>query len=292
MSVPSGAIYALLAGVSFGAYIFVFKRYFGHYSASGVTGVIYGLSFGWYLAYLLISGSFNALTVPRLAVWEVLFVVVSVLFFVGALFALYLALYAGDISYVTPISKISPVIVLPLEILLLNEYLTPVQITGVVCTTIAVYIANYQGGPLLAPFLRVGRYRPAQLALLSAALIAIFQLSQRVILQDIGLPLELWVLLKTGSVGILLVATANGVDPTTFKDDLPSLAGAALFVAVGEVFAALGFALVPASIASPLVSTQAIVAVILGGILLNEEAFIQRFVAASLAVLGVWLIAG
>lgn len=293
MSVPTGAIYALIAGVSFGAYIFVFKRYFGHYTAAGVTGIVYGLSFGWYVAYLVFTDGFDVVSItPTLTVGEVLFVAVSVLFFVGALLSLYLALEAGDISYVTPISKISPVIVLPLELLLLSEYLTPLQISGVICTTVAVYVANYRSGSLVAPLLRVGRYRPAQLALLSAALLAFFQLSQRIVLQDVGVPLELWVLLKTGGVGLLLIAMASSVDMTDFKGDLPLLAVAALFVTVGEVFAALGFALVPASIASPLLSLQAIVAVVLGGVLLGEEAFVQRFVAASLAVIGVWLIAG
>lgn len=292
MNVPPGAVYALLAGVAFGAYIFAFKRYLGHYSASGVTGVVYGLAFGWYLAYLLVSGDVSRSVMPSLAAAEILFVAAAIVFFVGGLSALYLALYAGDISYVTPISKISPVIVLPLEVLFLREYLTPVQTVGVVCTTVAVYVANYREDSLLAPFLRVGRYRPAQLALLSAALLAVFQLSQRIVLQDIGVPLEIWVLLKTGGVGVLLLATARGVDPAAFRDDLPLLVGAALFVAVGEVFAALGFSLVPASVASPLVSVQAIVAVLLGGVLLEEEAFLQRFAAAALAVLGVWLIAG
>lgn len=293
MSVPLGAGYALLAGVTLGAYIFVFKRHFSRHSATTVTGIVYGLAFGWYLAYLVAVGDADvASDVPALSAVEIGFVAAAVIFFVAGLLALYVALDRGDISYVTPISKISPVIVLPLEILLLSEYLTPVQIAGVVCTTFAVYVANYQSESLVAPFLRVGRYRPAQLALLSAALIAVFQLSQRIVLQDIGVPLELWVLAKTGGVGLLLIGTVRSADLSVVRDDLPLLALSGLLVAVGEVFAALGFALVPASIASPLISLQAIVAVVLGGILLGEEAFAQRFVAASLAVVGVWLIAG
>jgi drug/metabolite transporter (DMT)-like permease len=75
------------------------------------------------------------------------------------------------------------------------------------------------------------------------------------------------------------------------RDDLPKFAVAGAGVAVGEHVTSLAFQQVPASIASPIINTQAIVAVLLGGVLLRERAFATRLVAAALAVCGVGLIA-
>ena len=62
-------------------------------------------------------------------------------------------------------------------------------------------------------------------------------------------------------------------------------------VAVAEHATSLAFSLVPASVASPIINTQAVVAVVLGGVVLREEAFGIRLAAAGLAVVGVGLIA-
>jgi len=62
-------------------------------------------------------------------------------------------------------------------------------------------------------------------------------------------------------------------------------------LAAGEYVTTLAFALVPASIASPIINTQAIIAVLLGGILLGEQYFRTRLLAALLAVVGVTMIA-
>jgi drug/metabolite transporter (DMT)-like permease len=75
------------------------------------------------------------------------------------------------------------------------------------------------------------------------------------------------------------------------RGDLLKFALAGAGVALGEHVTSLAFQQVPASIASPIINTQAIVAVLLGGIVLRERAFATRLVAAGLAVCGVGLIA-
>lgn len=62
-------------------------------------------------------------------------------------------------------------------------------------------------------------------------------------------------------------------------------------VSVGEYAVALAFASLPASLASPLISFQSVVAVILGGIVLQEADFRRRIVASFLLVCSVALIA-
>ena len=90
------------------------------------------------------------------------------------------AIDIGEISYVTPIGKIVPVFVLPMEILLLGELLTPLQLAGVALATVAVYVANFQGGAWIEPIRRAAHSRAAQFALLSTALFAIGDVGRRV----------------------------------------------------------------------------------------------------------------
>lgn len=54
---------------------------------------------------------------------------------------------------------------------------------------------------------------------------------------------------------------------------------------------ALAFSSVPASVASPIISLQAVVAVVLGGVVLDEDGLALRLAAAGSATVGVALIA-
>ncbi|MFC6903670.1 DMT family transporter [Halalkalicoccus tibetensis] len=282
-----GLLASVLAALLWGSYLFALKRYFSGYSASVITVVVHTIAIALYAPVAIASVPPDALGTlaaggPGLAT----IVVANALAFV----AFIRAIEAGEISYVAPISKIVPVFVLPLEIVLLGEYLTPVQISGVVLATLAVYVANFTGGSLLDPIRQALRSPAAGFALLSAALYAVGDVGRRVTLQELALPTELFVVgLLGGMVVVLSPHAARSWTP--IRGDLPKFLAAGLLVAVAEHLTALAFSLVPASIASPIINTQAIVAVVLGGVLLREAAFRTRLVAAVLAVIGVTLIA-
>jgi uncharacterized membrane protein len=218
-------------------------------------------------------------------------IVVGTVLAAAAAFLLFLrALSAGDVSYVAPINKIVPVFVLPIEVLLLQQRLTPLQIAGVVVATLAVYVANYRAGSLLDPLRKAATARPAQLALLSAACYGVSDVGKRVVLQELSIQPELWV--PTLLVGVLVVVLPLALrEWTPVRGDLPKFALGGAGVALGEHVTSLAFQQAPASIASPVINTQAVVAVLLGGVVLRERAFATRLVAAGLAVCGVGLIA-
>jgi len=196
------------------------------------------------------------------------------------------------VSYVAPISKIVPVFVLPIEIVALGQVLTPLEVAGVVVATAAVYVANFRGGALLDPLRRATTSTAARLAILSAMAFGVSDVARRVALQELAIPVGLWVPLLLGGVAaVLLPAALRAETPATLRADLPKFAVGGLFVAAGEGLTNTAFSLVPASIASPIINTQAVVAVVLGGLLLNEEQFGVRLVAATLAVIGVTMIA-
>lgn len=288
-----GIGFALIGALIWGVYLFALKQHFAEIPAAVL--IVYANAFAvvWYapmLGHSLgIAGTREAIAVlvgPQIAVLGITAVLVA-----GAILTLLWALAAGDVSYVAPISKIVPVFVLPIEVLLLGQLLGPLQVAGVVVATVAVYVANYHGGSLTEPIRRAATSKAAQLGLLSAMLFAVSDVTKRIGLQELAIPSVLWVPLLLGGVLLVVLPVAIRAHPATIRPALPKLAVLGGVLAVGEYVTTLAFALVPASVASPILNTQAIVAVLLGGILLNESYFRTRLFAALLAVVGVTMIA-
>ena len=290
MTVSSGVAYGLLAATAWGGVLFLKKRYFDDYASEVFMPAVFYAGLLWYLPVFLLRAPPD-LGVAGLTLREGAFVVGTLVGLALGLLLTFAALDYGDVSYVAPISKLTPAFVLPLEIVLLNEHLSAVQVVGIVLATAAVYLANYHGTGLLAPLYRAGGSRPARLALLSALVVAFVNLGQRVVLQGVSLYLPVWVGLKLLCVPLLLtpLALRRGFDVT--RRDALGLFAVGGVLAVGEYLVSLTFASLSASIATPLVGLQAIVAVVLGGFVLGEERFAARFGAAVVAVLAIGFIA-
>lgn len=116
---------------------------------------------------------------------------------------------------------------------------------------------------------------------------------QRFVLQELGIDPPLWVLATRGGIALLLVPFAFRA--TTITEIRSHWRG---FVVVGLLnvglahFASVAFDQVSASIASPLVNTQSIVAVALGDLILREGVIRYRALGVLLAVAGITFIAG
>ena len=282
------------AALVWGGYLFYLKRAFEDYPASLLTVCINSFALVWYLPVFLTGvgpgRASDALATFGLA--ETGIVALTATMVAAAMIAFLRALAVGDVSYVAPISKIVPVFVLPIEIVALGQVLTPLQVAGVLVATAAVYVANFRGGSLLEPLRQATTSTAARLAILSAMAFGVSDVARRIALQELAIPVELWVPLLLGGVAVVLFPAALRAEtPATFRGDLPKFAVGGLFVAAGEGLTNVAFSLVPASIASPIINTQAIVAVLLGGLLLDEQQFGIRIVAAVLAVIGVTMIA-
>lgn len=273
--------------------MYVLKRRFADLPAAVLTVTINAAALVWYTPVAV--ATLDVAAVPTLAALGVVGVaaIVTAIGATAAAFVLFLyAIKAGEVSYVAPINKIAPVFVVPLEVLLLGEVLTPLQLVGVVVATVAVYVANYRPGVggLLSPFRRAAVSRPALLALVSAVGFAAADFSRRVALQEAAVPTPAFVLVMLGGVLVVLLPLAVRTwRPVRHR--VTDLVALGALVAVGEHVTSMAFSLVPASVASPIVNTQAVVAVILGGVLLGERYFRIRLLAAGLAVVGVTLIA-
>ena len=292
MDVNPGVGYAVAAALVWGGYLFALKRYFD-LPSTVLTAVSDAFAVAWYLPFAAVTmpadaastlaavSTRSALVVAGIVVVTAIAVVVSIR-----------ALTVGDVSYVAPINKIVPVFVLPIEMGLLGATLAPVQVAGVFVATSAVYVANYRRGPLLAPFREAARNRAAQLALASAALYGVSDVGKRVVLGTLDLPPQVWVPVLYAGITLTVLPFALRAWPDGgVGNDLPRLAALGAVAVFGEHLTSLAFAAVPASIASPIVNTQAVVAVMLGGLVLREGFFGRRLAASGLAVAGVTLVA-
>ncbi|USZ76255.1 DMT family transporter [Halorussus vallis] len=288
--VGTGIWYATLAALVWGGYLFELKRYFSEYPPAVVIVTANAAAVAWYLPYVLLRPAdgpvTGELTLPALGLVGFVLVASAV-----AYLALLYALSAGDVSYVAPLGKLVPAFTLPLEVLLVGEHLAPEQVVGVGFATLAVYLANYQHTGPLAPIRRAATHRPAQLALASAALYAGVDVGTRVLLQGVGIRSDVWALVYTGGVAAVLLPIAVRQWPSGFAAALPKFLAAGAAVAVATHLMMQSFAVLPASVVSPILNTQAVVAVVLGGVLLGEDRFALRLVAGAVAVVGIALIA-
>lgn len=287
-----GFAYAVAAAVVYGVYLYWYKRHFSQHPPLAYLSGTYVAAALWYLPVALLTWPTGDPLVPPGAALAELAVVVGTGLGIGAAIVVSIsAIKLGDVSYVAPLNKLPPVFVLPIEVVALGQHLGAWQVAGVVLVTAGVYAANYEAGGLLAPFRRAAAYRPAQLALLGAFLFGVTDVSKRVLLQEFSLavPLVVYVTLA----GALIVVTPFGLRRFAElpRDAWAGIAGMGLVVATANQLVALSFASLPASVASPIINAQAMVAVLLGGLLLAEPHRARRFAAAALVVAGVALVA-
>jgi drug/metabolite transporter (DMT)-like permease len=283
-----GLLAALAAALLYGCYLACYKHFFGDYPAMAYLLVVETAAVIWYFPVAAPHlAELATVPLPSLAALLVVAALTGL-----AVATILEALRRGDVSYVTPLGKLVPLFVLPLELLYFEATgLSTLQAGGVLLATAGIYAANYESGSLVDPFRRALSYRPAQLALASAAAFAFVDAGKRLLLQELSLAPEVvvWVSL----VGVTLVAAPLGIRQRGQlpRRTLPVLFLVGAVIALGDHLMALGFAELPASVASSIVNAQAVVAVLLGGLVLNEGSFAQRLGAGVLTVVGVGFVA-
>ncbi|MFB6163141.1 MAG: EamA family transporter [Halococcoides sp.] len=287
-----GYLFAGIAALMFGVYLVAIKEYFTAYPFPVFLAVVNSIALVTYLpvAVLTIDGpAFPGgldLRTGGAIVGVAVLTGVAVLFF-------FHALVRGEASYVAPISKIVPVFVLPIEVIALGEVLRPLQIAGVVVATVAIYVANYRPGELLEPIRRAATSRAAQFALASAAVFGVVDVGKRFIVDPafLGVPPQTYIpiMFVITTLMVLPFAVRREV-PDRFRRDLLKFLAAGVIVAVGNHLILLAFQQIPASVGSPIVNSQAVVAVLIGGFVLHEKYLRVRLVAAVLAIVGIAMI--
>lgn len=294
MSTFSGVVLAACSMVLTGGYLVVYKRYFTDYPSMLYLGLVEGAALCWYVALAWGLGrEVTTFVPPGLDITTTGLLLGVVVATVGAAVTSIQALKRGEVSYVAPLSKLAPPVVLGLELLVLDVRLSGFQIVGLVVVTAGVYILNRDDAGLLSPFVEVARRRPAQLALASAALIGAADVGKRIVLSQLAVPPQTLVVVTLAglTVGTLPFGLRRwDARPRTLRA-WGGLAAVALVLAAADHLTALALTAAPASVVVPILSGQAVVAVVLGGNLLDEDAVRRRTVATLLTAVGIALIA-
>lgn len=281
--VASAAVAALVGGVQ----IFLVKSHLDDRSATVVASVVPLLGLCWYLPLVGVVAPDRA-SVDFGSLSPAAWVVVLGGIVTGGLGTLlfFTALRSGQASYVAPISKTVPLFVLPIELAFLPVSLRGPNVAGVFVITAGLCVANYEAG-VSRPLAKLTS-RPAKLSLASAASFGAFDVIQRTLLQEFAVPTTTWVVLNRGGIGLSLLAVVF-VGDTARRGivDVPAFLVVGCLNSLVLYFGVRAFALLPASVASPIVNTQSVVAVVLGGVVLDEQYFGRRLVAVALVVAGV-----
>jgi drug/metabolite transporter (DMT)-like permease len=289
--VDPGVFFAVVAALVGGVKISLVKSYLGERPAVVVAAVVSLLGLVWYvpLVGLLAPGDatvrFDGLS---WAAWATVAGGIATGGLGTVLF--FSALRTGEASYVAPLGKTVPLFVLPIELALLPVSLRGVNLVGVGVITGGVYVANYRDR-VLEPLVRLASVPAARRSLASAACFGVFDVIQRTLLQEVGLSTTTWVVLNRGGVGLALLAwtLVRGSPRRGFGDVAPFLLVGALD-SLMLFFSVRAFALLPASIASPVINAQSVAAVVLGGVVLNERHLGRRLLAVALIVGGVGMV--
>jgi drug/metabolite transporter (DMT)-like permease len=282
-------VVAIAAATLLGVYIVGVKQYFNDYPPTAFVALSYAIGAVWYFPLV-------AVRIPVDKFWRTLtdhgFVLVVLAIITAlALVAFYTSLVLGDVSYIAPLSKTVPVFVLPLEVLALRQSITRLQLLGIVTVTIAIYVINYQGGSVLAPVFRLFKSRAAGLAIISAILFAVVDVGKRVSMQELAIPTEIFVFTTLIFVAVLLSPfISRNHDSLDLANDRRRLLLAGGVLSLGQHLVATAFETLPASVASPIVNAQAVVAALVGGVLLKEPNRYFRGAAALVAIIGIGML--
>jgi len=212
--VSLGLSLAVVSAFLFGSYLFVVKRYFSAYPATVYVFLVFAFALVWYVPVALVTVD-GRYVPPGFGPTGLLILGATVGFTLLGNLTFFRAIASGAVSYVAPISKIIPVFVLPLEVLLLNQYLSALQVVGVVVATIAIYVANYRPGELLEPLQRAVSTRPAQFALASAASFAVVDVGKRTLMQELAVPPQTFVVVLFATLTVALAPIAARNWPST-----------------------------------------------------------------------------
>ena len=292
--IEAGVPTAIAAALIFGVYLYVYKRSFDWLPSTVYATVIEAAGLLWYLPIVVLTlPADTALVPPETTLGDVALLCGLGVVVAAANLVSLRAFKLGDVSYVAPLNKLVPVFVLPIELVVLTTELGVFQVAGVALAGVAIYVANYESDSMSAPLRRVVTSPPARLALLGAVLFAFADVGTRAVFTTTPFPVQTVALFSFVAVGAAALPFAvTRVDWSQLRPALPGLVALSTVFAVGIHFATISFTAAPASIVSPLINTQAIVAVLLGSLLLDEGLLGRRLTASVFAVAGIALVAG
>ena len=201
------------------------------------------------------------------------------------------------ISTVSPLFNFSPVILLVLAVLMLNEQPTALQLVGIGLVVVGGYALDLRTKNLLAPFKKAAKSPYSAAIILSIVLFSFMALVDKILLDQQALPIVdylFWLYIFLGINTLLLHWWWYGLG--MLEEDLKKgwhwqLAIAACSI-VGILFFYYAISLpeVLIALAVPVRRTSTLLEVLIGGRIFKEKNLLQKSFATGTMILGVTLL--
>ena len=232
--------------------------------------------------------AWSAATTPlQLSPWVVAVAVVAGCVELVALYMWLEAFQSEDLSVVSPLRQMVPIFVVVLEPLFLGVAFDIYIALGAVLTAVGAYVVLVDESGVLAPVSRITERGP-QLALASALLFAIASVKAGYLLDTVPSAVYAFYIYTWIGVGLSLILWKRG-------DGLPvDYLRRPRFVSLGVVASMVTLTTFITLTLTPAVS-QAVVAfrasilfnIAIGGLLFKESGLAQRFIGATLIIIGI-----
>lgn len=218
---------------------------------------------------------------------------------VGASYLFLSALRAGELSLTYPLLALTPLFVIPVELVLLGELPRPLGAAGIVLMVLGIYLLEFtwgrRGGPL-APFRALAESPGARRSLAVAAIWSVTGTLDRVAVLEAS-PAFYGAALAAG-VSLLLFVLARVIGGSAFPARSLATPSDRRLLAVHGLLFALMFILQMEALRLALASyvlsvkrTGALLAVVLGWLAFRERAPARRLLGATVTVTGVAILA-
>ncbi len=285
---------ALIAAILFAAVAVISKEVMEDTSAVTYTSIYAVISTAFYLPVFLYYISTTHLdTLTQFAP----FILLSGLANVFGILALNHGLKKTDLSIAMPLSRLQPVFVAVLGVIILHEVITLSLGSGIILVTLGSYIVLLENRThFLEPFTNLKTDRGAQLSLASAAVFGVAAVTDRYVTQTLDPKVYTFFILLTMAIAINgYLQGRNGDHIETFRNELSSrkivysvagLAGAGAYL---SILTALSLA--EASKVIPVLQVQIPLTIIAGGQIFGETHVLQKLLGSLILIAGIVLVA-
>jgi transporter family protein len=212
------------------------------------------------------------------------------------------ALRRQDISIVVPIINLDAGVTAIIAWLALGETLAAKQMLGLVVLLIGTYVLHISGAPhvvgtkrdLLFPFRELWKHPGGRFAFIGVFAFAINAILDRTLLQHMSWETYLAYVLPITMVFFLLLSAARGHTFTTYrhswKNILPWVFLASVFYLISNITSSIAIGLAPIGLVIAIKRGGTLIDVLVSGKIFHERAIVPKAIAASVMLVGLFLI--
>ncbi len=284
-------LYSLFFAIWASIYTFLVKR---------LTGKIEPLPLLFILFLFYVPSTFILLMVtggiPHVTRNFYIFMFVAALIDVVAFTSQFNAIKKSSISLIAPIASFTPLFTTLIAVFALGEVPTFIKSIGIILIVFGAYMLNMQDikKGILAPIKSLMKNKGVQFALFSTFLWAITPIFQKKAIFETSPQIPLYASFIGMCLVTLFLSPFAAKKAFSYRKEVPSNIKWFILFGVGGAFAQLAaytaFSLANVGYVTTIIRLSGLFTVILGGLFLKEERIKERFIAAAIMLVGVFIL--